>query len=149
MNSQSQTIFNKTQLIELIVQAGSTAGVFNFTPQPFLYDKNVISLEIFSSNDISLSPQGLPLMNSVDMSKAYLNLYYVDDFGGGGIWNNSIPLWDLHRIINGVDPYVRDLFGFNKYSPQWEKSNITLPTAPTNGVRSSFLLQVGYIDPQD
>jgi hypothetical protein len=146
MNSQSQTVFNKTQILELIVQGGSTSGVFNFTPQYYLNDKQIISMELFSANDVSVSPQGFPLMPSTAISKAYLNLYFTDNFDGSGIWVNNLPLWQLHRLVNGMDPYVRDLFGFNKYCIQWEKSNVTVPGGPGNGDTSSFLFNVGYID---
>lgn len=147
MNGQSQTIFNKTQILELVVQANATSGVFNFTPQYFLNDKEIISLELYSPNDVTKSPQGFPLMPVSAIDMAYLNLYFTDNYGGSGIWVNNLPLWSLHRLVNGTDPYVRDLFGFNKYALQWEKCNITLPAAPGNGVTSSFLFNVGYIDP--
>lgn len=152
-NQPSNTIFNKLQIVELpVTSTGSanTAGVFNFTPQFYLSNKQIISLEIYSPTDVTLSPQGFPLVDSAIMSNCFLNLYYTDKNGGEGIWVNNLPLWDLHRIINGVDPYVRDVFGFNRFMLQWEKCFINCSTIGGIGLTQtkSFLLQVGYLDCQ-
>jgi hypothetical protein len=154
----------KSQLVELVVQGlpnpGQQATRFYFQDQPFLRQKSLVSLETFFREDSSAgmtSITGNALVTSAIGTNAYLTLYGNDPetppgnapTNGGvvaqGEWLQYIPLVKLHRVNNQASPFV---FEKETYIPRiivWEKSYITVPSAPANTVNFSFLLDVGYM----
>jgi len=143
----SKTI--KTQLIELVITpSGATQTRLNFPNQNYLNSKKVLSLETYSEEDLSLSPQGNVLATVATLKKAYLTLYFDDPSGqdGQGEWMQLQPMWDLHRLnyAAATGSYVRDLFEMCGQKVIWEKCFITLATPMANVANVSFLLNVGY-----
>lgn len=136
----------KTQTVELVVPTGSTLLRFQFDTQNFLRQKKIVFIECFSVNDFATSPQGNILPTKANLSNAYLTLYgdNPESPGAFGNWMQSIPMWSMHRMNNGVDPYVFDPFNMVPRNITWEKSYITVNAALGNGSQLSFLFNVGY-----
>lgn len=141
----------KTVAVELQIDTASTLQVFNFSTQNFLRAKEIVSLEILTPNDVSLTPLGFALPDISVFSSAYLTLYGAnpENKNAFGDWVQKVPFYSMHRIDNGTDPYVRDLFTLLPRNIVWEKSTISIGTALGNsGGPVSFLLNVGYIGNQ-
>ena len=145
MNASFQNI--KTQIVELaVLTPNSTLLRFNFDTQNFLRQKNIVSIESFTANDITLSPTGNILPSTANAQAAFLTLYGSDpeSEGSKGDWLQRIPYLSMHRMNNGVDPYVFDLFTLVPRNIVWEKSFIDTSALLANASPLSFLLNVGY-----
>jgi hypothetical protein len=142
-----------TQMIELIVP-GATGGnggsVFTFNNQNFLGDKPVLSLETYSSTDVTKSPTGVDVVTPDIIKNAYLTLYLTNpDFDNNqGQWILDLPLWDLHNINNQTDPYNKHIFEMAGQIIMWEKCFIRLGSAIGNTDPISFLINVGFYWPK-
>lgn len=137
----------KSQIVELVVPASSTLTRFQFTTQNFLRQKQVVSLETFSINDLLLSPQGYALPTKANLQSAYVTFYGSDPEkpDANGDWLQTIPLLSMHRMVNGTDPYVFDLYRLVPRSIVWEKSFIQLGAQLGSGSIVSFVFNVGYV----
>lgn len=148
----------KSAIIELVVPAGSTKLSFTFDPQPFFNGKKIVSIEIYSSNDMTLSPLNNAVATPAAISTGYLTLYGADPSSPNnqnavntnpappyGEYNQQIPLWDLHRLNNGTDPFVEDIYQMVPRNITWNKSYINLGAALAPAEATSFMLSVGYI----
>jgi hypothetical protein len=131
------------------VVGGNTLRNIGFNDQPFLRDKPTLSLEIFSVNDVTLSPTGVAVVTSAIIQTAFLTLYMSnpDNAGNMGQWIQNVPLWSLHSLDNGTDPYERKRFEMAGQVIMWEKSFITLGANIGNTDPISFLINVGYAWP--
>ena len=142
----------KTTLVELQVPGGSTGVNFTFDQQQFLLQKDIISIETFSINDMPVSPLGNILPTIANLLLCSLTLYGSNpqDASSKGEWLIQIPMITLHRVINGsvaniIDPYVRDLYTMIPRNITWEKSKVTLATGTLgNATQLSFVFNVGY-----
>jgi hypothetical protein len=136
----------KTQLVELPVTASTTLRKFNFPTQNFLRAKQITSIEILSVTDMSVSPQGNTLPTTANLTSGYLTLYgdNPEKTNADGEWMQQIPLPVLHRINNGVDPFVFGLYTLVPRKIVWEKSYIEVFAALGNNAALSFLFLVGY-----
>lgn len=155
---ESKVIFYKAQSLELVVNGasgGNTQGQFQFQPQPFLQGKNISSIEVYSANDVTVSPLQNALVTVAQLKSSFITLYMqyavsgqTGKLGTPGNWVQQMPLWNLHRISNGSDPYVRDLFQLYLPVITWEKSYITYTATGGLGNTSnlSYLFNIGYAD---
>lgn len=147
----------KYELVELVVPANSTLTVFTFDPQPHLQNEKIVSLEVYTVNDLTSSPQGNGLPTTANFQSAYLNLYGADPDSPlnanpvnsnppppMGNWMKPIPLWSLHRLNNGTDPYVFELFEIEPRNIIWNKSIIQTGAVLGNSAPVSWLVLVGY-----
>jgi hypothetical protein len=137
----------KTQLIELVVPANSTLVNFTFNQQQQLLMKDIISIETFTVTDFPLSPLGNVLPTYAQLAKGFITFYGSNpqDTNAKGQWLYNKPLISLHRVINGTDPYVRDLWTLMPRNITWEKCQINLPVGPLgNTEQLSFVFDVGY-----
>ncbi len=142
----------KTTLVELQVPGGSTGVNFTFDQQQFLLMKDIISVEIFSVNDMPVSPLGNVLPTVANLLNSFLTLYGSNPQDSSkGEWLIQIPMITLHRVINNsvttglTDPYVRDLYTMVPRNIVWEKSKVTLARGTLgNADQLSFVFQVGY-----
>jgi hypothetical protein len=140
---------NKVIMVETVnsgTGVASTATILTFADQPFLRGKFVTSLEIYSATDIPISPLGNAVIPAANISAGFLSLYSYDpetqqDFGN---WTQLVPLWDLHQLNNGTDPYSRRRYEILPRQIQWEKSFFQFATALGNTANLSILLNVGY-----
>lgn len=137
----------KTQIVELVVPAASTLTRFQFPTQNFLRNKHIVSLDVFSVNDLTLSPQGYTLPTKANLQSAYVTFYGADPEkpDAMGDWIQNLPLLTMHRMVNGTDPYVFDQFKLVPRILIWEKSYILLGAALGNTAITSFVFNVGYL----
>lgn len=148
----------KSAIIELVVPAGSSKLSYTFDPQPFFNGKKIVSIEIYSANDYTLSPLNNAVAPSTAISTGYLTLYGADPSSPNnanavntnpappyGEYVQQVPLWDFHRLNNGTDPFVYDIYQMVPRNITWNKSYITLGAAFTPDDATSFMFSVGYI----
>lgn len=156
------TCFKKSQYVELSVTGGLGVNEFTFQPQTYLQGRRITSIEVYSGNDISGTRTGLTVVSVAQLKTCFLTLYCNDtnypiksvDSPKGtytgdafGEWFKLVPLWNFHRIANGTDPYVRDLFKTDgNLIVTWEKSTVitTNPALFVTGTTYAFLFNVGY-----
>jgi hypothetical protein len=104
--------FNKYQYVELLVQVGQANP--GFTPQQYLKNRQIYSVEVFTSSDVSLSRSNIAVATPPMVEGMFLNLYCTDvglpmqavpnssqfTGQGWGLWFRDIPLISLHRMQN-------------------------------------------------
>jgi hypothetical protein len=136
----------KQQLVELPILANTTLRKFNFPTQNFLRAKNIVSIEIYTVNDMTVSPQGNTLPTTGNLTSGYLTLYgdNPEAKNADGEWLQQIALPSLHRINNLIDPFVFGLYTLQPRKIVWEKSYVELFAAAGNTANLSFLFLVGY-----
>lgn len=150
INFFKMTRFNKTQYLELLVQPGQASP--QFTPQQYLQNKQCFSIETFSGADVTTSRTNYPIASVAILETAFLNLYCNDinlpmiggNGQGWGLWVRDIPLVALHRVSNGTDPYVRDLFQLEGNLITWELSYVNLTNPALITVPTVMLFNIGY-----
>jgi hypothetical protein len=138
----------KYQLVEIVIPQGTTNTTFKFPTQNFLRMKQILSIEVFTVLDMSVSPLGNALISGANMMSGYGTFYGSDPDNNDdkGEWLEAMPLVSLHRTINGTDPYVRDLQTFVPRNIVWEKSEVDFYEAIGNDDNAvSVLFQVGYL----
>jgi|SRR5579859_192834 hypothetical protein len=138
----------KSQLVENPINAGSTKNQFNFPTQNYLRLKQIVSIEVLSTADITVCPSGNDVISSAILKQSFLTIYgdNPEAPNAQGQWIEQIPLVSLHRLNNGTDPFVFGLFNMIPRNIVWEKSFITIFgtfTPPSNN--TSFVLNVGYM----
>ena len=138
----------KSQLIELPLQAGSTATKLQFQDQPYLRNKQITGIEFLNVNDMSASPSNNPVVTNADMLKSYLTLY-LNDPGNPqnvGEWIQNVPLTLLHRVQNSAnDPYVRKAYDLVGQVIYWEKCYLSFSSALATTITDrSFIFNVYF-----
>jgi hypothetical protein len=152
------TKFNKYQYVELLVQPGNANP--SFTPQQYLQNRQIFSVEVFSGNDVNNSRSNIPLASMAMLQGMFLNLYCTDvnlpvqgipnsdqyNGQGWGLWFRDVPLVGAHRTHTGTDPYVRDLFELYGNFINFEQSYVNITSTSqaliTNPV--IVLFGIGY-----
>jgi hypothetical protein len=138
----------KSQTVILTIPTGSTLMRFNFPTQNFLRYKGIkiVSIEALTTNDMSAGPTGNIVITDALAKGCYFTLYGDDPANPGamGEWLQGIPFMTLHRLSNGTDPFVYDLFKLQPRNIVWEKSFITLAVSPTPASPMDIILNVGY-----
>lgn len=139
-------------MVETVIPASAAvpnnATRINIIDQPFLRDKLIVSLEMYSATDIAFSPSQQPVAPIANLLNASLTLYSdtPDEPGNMGEWYQNIPFCDLHMIQNATpDPFVRNRFTLGGPLVSWDKCYYTLGAALGIVAPVSFLLSVGYI----
>lgn len=137
----------KSQLIELISPANNSATKIQFADQPYLRNKQILGIEIFTSNDVNNSPSNKPVFTSSALQKCYLTLY-LNDVGqpqNVGEWVQLVPFMSMHRVQNSAnEPFVRQLFELSGQVIYWEKCYVNASSSLANVVDTSFLFQVYF-----
>lgn len=154
----------KSQLIEVIlpgIAGGNNATKIQFQDQPYLRNKKITGIEIFTKNDINASPTNKEPITGEQMGKSYLTLYLndVQSINDVGEWIQNVPFVAMHRVQNNIisptalpvapgvqytEPFVRSMFELQEQVIYWEKCYITLATAFANTTDVSFLLNVYF-----
>lgn len=145
----------KSQLIEQvspgIAVTGNPAVRIQFNDQPYLRNKQITGIEVFTSSECSASPTNRTPITIVQMQKAYLTLYLNDanDPQNVGEWIQLVPFTALHRAQNSGTsttsmPFVRQMFELQNQVIYWEKCYITLSEAYANTSDVSFLFNVYF-----
>ena len=137
----------KSQLIELIFPANSTATKFQFNDQPYLRNKQITGIEVIDGNDMAVSPTGKTPITSTQMKSSYLTLYLNDPFNpqNVGEWIQNVPLTLLHRVQNASnDPFVRNGYDLVGQVIYWEKCFLNFGNTLGNTTDISFLFNVYF-----
>ena len=132
---------NKFELVELVINAGTSGSRFNFPDQPKLRYVKLNAIESYDVNDLTVSSTGNALVSAANFKLSYLVLYI-----NGGENVNRIPLISLHRTQSGSspDPFVMGLSQFQGQQVTWEKSYILTGNSITAASTFSFLLGIYY-----
>ena len=138
----------KSQLIELVNPAGSTATKLQFQDQPYLRNKQITGIEVFNDNDMDASPANKAIVTNAQLQKAYLTLYLNDPGSPANVgeWIQNVPLTILHRVQNASnDPFVRKPYDLVGQVIYWEKCYLTFSSSLGNLVAdASFLFNVYF-----
>lgn len=148
------------QLVEKVVPVADAAKErIQFTDEPYLRGAFIYGIEVFTINDMSLSPQQNALITGAQLKKSYITFYTTNpikgannllpngnmDTTGSGEYIQQLPLSVMHTLQNsGNDPFERWPYQLNGQSIIWEKSYITVPGGLGNGANVSFLFNVNF-----
>jgi hypothetical protein len=137
--------FNKTQLIEVIIPASTTATRFNIPDQPQLRDKRTLSIEVFNADDVTVSPSNNAVVIGGNLERSFLTLYINEATGESGEYIQNIPMTVLRRVAGSSNAFgfVYDLPEFNGNIIDWSKSYITCQGG-TWSSQLSYLINVNY-----
>lgn len=136
----------KYELVELLVPGvagGQTQTQFSFPDLPKLRYTALMALETFAVDTLTVSPNNVALPSAAILQKSYLVLYSnerQDLF--------RIPLISLIRTqatSTPSAPFVRSLPEFSGQKITWDKSYVTIASAPANTTNISFVFGVYYI----
>lgn len=138
----------KSQLIEVVQPANSTATKLQFQDFPYLRGRQIFGIEVYTTNDMTSSPTAKTLPSTAQAKNAYLTLY-LDDMQQGaknvGEWIQNVPFVSMHRTQNASnDPFIRQMFELTGQIIYWEKCywNFAAWTGVANDV--SFCLNVYF-----
>jgi hypothetical protein len=132
-----------SQLVEVIVPAGTTTTTFNIPDQPQLRGKKITGVEIFNATDISNGPSSTATIPTGTMTKAYFTFYVNKKNGESGQFLLNVPFSTLHRVA-GVNPYVFEIPDFDDLDIDFNKSFITVTSSTLFASAASFLFNVYY-----
>ncbi len=138
----------KSQLIEIIQPANSTATKLQFQDFPYLRGRQITGIESYNILDMTVSPTGKTPCDAAQMQKTYLTLYLDDQAQGArnvGEWIQNIPLVSLHRTqTTTASPFVRQAFEMTNQVVYWEKCFFNFGSALGNTSDVSFMLTVYF-----
>lgn len=137
----------KSQLIELIVPAGSTTTKLQFPDQPYLRGKQITGIETLINGDVDASPSNRTPISLNDFQKSYLTLYLNDVTvpNAVGEWIQNVPFVLLHRIQNATpDPFVREPYNLAGQVIYWEKCFVSFASALSPVTDVSILFNVYF-----
>ena len=137
----------KSQLIELIVPAASTATKIQFPDQPYLRNKQILGIELIVNGDMDASPSNRVPLSLNEFQRSYLTLYLNDVTVPNAIgeWIQNVPFVLLHRIQNAAnDPFVREAYNLAGQVIYWEKCFVNFATALAPATDVSILLNVYF-----
>lgn len=136
----------KYELVELLVPGvagGNTGTQFNFPDLPKLRYVNIQAIETFGIDTITVSPNNVATATAAYLQKSYLVLYSNQR---QDLWR--IPLVSLVRTQatagGATTPFVRSLFELKDQQITWDKSYVTMASAPANVANFSFIFGVYY-----
>lgn len=137
----------RIETVELIVQAGYTAGTLNFQDIPELRsdsdkDAVIFSIQTYSKESVPLSFNGNTLATMAQLQNAFLTLYVT---GTEAVFN--VPLLKFLNIQNSTGTYfnAREYFETNPLRVDWTKSYVRFATPGTGATAQySFLFDFAY-----
>lgn len=138
----------KSQLIEIIQPANSSATKLQFQDFPYLRGRQITGIESYNVLDMTVSPTGKTPCNAAQMQTTYLTLYLDDQAQGAknvGEWIQNIPLISLHRTqTTTASPFVRQAFEMTNQIVYWEKCFFNFGTWASVANDVSFMLTVYF-----
>jgi hypothetical protein len=138
----------KSQLIEVVQTANSTATKLQFNDFPYLRGRKIYGIEMFTGADMTTSPTGKTLPTVAQAQVTYLTLYLDDQSTGVknvGEWIQNVPFASLHRVQNSAtNPFVRQMFEMTGQIVYWEKCFFNFGTWTAVGSDVSFCLTVYF-----
>jgi hypothetical protein len=138
----------KSQLIEVIQPANSTATKLQFQDFPYLRGRQIFGIEALNGLDATASPTGKTLPTTAESLKSYLTLYLDDRNEGAknvGEWIQNVPFSLLHRIqTTTASPFVRQMFEMTGQIVYWEKCFLSFSSSLGNVADVSFCFNVYF-----
>jgi hypothetical protein len=137
----------KSQLVELVNPANSTATKLQFFDLPYLRFKQITGIEVLNVNDASKSPTNKDVVTNAQMIKSYLTLYLNDPSNPNNVgeWIQQVPLSLMHRVQNAsTDPFVRQGYNLVGQTIYWEKCFLNFASSLGNTSDVSFLFNVYF-----
>ena len=137
----------KYELVELLVPGvavtGQTQTQWGFPDLPKLRYTSLLAMETFGIDTITASPNNVATPTAAILQKSYLVLYSNErqDL-------YRIPLVSLVRTqatTGASTPFVRALYEFQGQKVTWDKSYVSIASAPANTANFSFIFGVYYI----
>jgi hypothetical protein len=119
----------RSQLVDLIIPVSANFASIKFPDQPMLRNKRITGIEVFTVDDIAVSPiSSTPLMAMAAMRNMFLTAYMGDPQNeqDTGEYLYRIPLISLHQSQN---PGVTNIFAqrvleFDELNFQFEKCEV-------------------------
>jgi hypothetical protein len=135
---------NKFELVEInvpgVASTGQTGTRWNFPDLPKLRYTSLQALQVFSIATLTIAPSGQALASTAILQKSYLVLYSNDRQD-----NYNVPLLSLNCIQDASNtPFQRGLYEFSGQKATWDKSFISIASAPANTVNFSFVFGIYY-----
>ena len=135
---------NKFELVEIsvpgVASTGQTGTRWNFPDLPKLRYTSLQALQVFSIATLTIAPSGQALATTAILQKSYLVLYSNDRQD-----NYNVPLLSLNCIQDASNtPFQRGLYEFSGQKATWDKSYISIASAPANTVNFSFCFGIYY-----
>lgn len=134
------------EMVELVIQANSTATKFNFPDIPQLRSdvtKDIVirAIETYSVDSVTNDFNGNPPTTMANLLKSSLTL-----FVGGEESIFRIPLVKLLNVFNSGATifYTQELNQFENLQVDWTKSYVSTPTGYANGAAFSFVFGIAY-----
>jgi hypothetical protein len=140
----------KSQIIEVVVPASSTALRFPFPDQPQLRNKFVQGIEFFNVKDVPTAPSTNAVLSAANLSKTFVTFYVNDKTESGEFL--QFPCSTLHRTqLSGATassdiPFVQELTELHNKEIDFSKSYLTATATVSSGSATSYLLTVYYTD---
>ena len=138
----------KSQLIEVIQPANSTATKLQFQDFPYLRGRQIFGIEALNGLDATGSPTGKTLPTTTESLKSYLTLYLDDRNEGAknvGEWIQNVPFTLLHRVqTTTASPFVRQMFEMTGQIVYWEKCFLNFSSSLGNTADVSFCFNVYF-----
>ena len=135
---------NKFELVEIsvpgVASTGQTGTRWNFPDLPKLRYTSLQALQIYSIATLTIAPSGQALASTAILQKSYLVLYSNDRQD-----NYNVPLLSLNCIQDASNtPFQRALYEFSGQKATWDKSYISIASAPANTTNFSFVFGIYY-----
>ena len=138
----------KSQLIEVVQPANSTATKLQFQDFPYLRGRQIFGIECYTNNDMAYSPTYKALPTTTQSKLAYLTLYLDDKNEGAknvGEWIQNVPFATMHRNQNSVpDTFVRQMFELTGQIIYWEKCFLNFGSWTSVATDVSFCFNVYF-----
>lgn len=133
------------ELIEVLVNSGSTSQRIFFGDQPKLRNTALLGVETYSAENVTKAPSGNATINEDTFACSYLVLVDADT-NEERVFN--IPLVQLRRLHSqsSAGMYVVNLTGFTGMNVNYSKSYVFIsdPTKVTAAQNESFCIGVSY-----
>lgn len=146
------------EMLEFPVNAAAgTITQIQILNQELLTGARILDLEVYSSDDMAVTPLNNPLFAVADLQGGYFQGYASDPTkpfipnsqtdNNAGLWLSPVPLIAMHRVQTGTDAFVRQGFPLAGYSTIfWGKSKFIFPAGFTVGSGTkSLLMGVSYL----
>jgi hypothetical protein len=135
---------NKFELVEIsvpgVASTWQTGTRWNFPDLPKLRYTSLQALQVFSIATLTIAPSGQALASTAILQKSYLVLYSNDRQD-----NYNVPLLSLNCIQDASNtPFQRGLYEFSGQKATWDKSYISIASAPANTTNFSFVFGIYY-----
>ena len=147
----------KSQLIEVVQPANSSATKLQFQDFPYLRGRQIFGIEVYNQIDMQYSPSQKLLPTIAQSQVAYLTLYLGDKNEGAknvGEWIQNVPFSAMHRTQTSIysatanavttAPFVRQMFEMTGQIVYWEKCYFSFGSWSAVATDTSFCINVYF-----